>query len=154
MTSMPAWFDQLSWRNPPVPVIHFVTSIVDRSIIAAGAGVYVFTSDDQALSPTNVKYVGKADGAKQTLRSRLSVYFRRFAKPNGKPTKHQGLEALLALYVANPNALFVRWAGCVVAREIEGSLIALFDPECNFKDEHRLGYDDDELIPADYLYDA
>lgn len=152
MTSMPCWFSQLQWCDPPVAVTHFVANIVSRELIPHGAGIYVFSTDDQALTATNVLYVGKADGARQTLRSRLGVYFRKFARQTCKPSKHAGLECLCKTYQKTPNALFVRWAGCVVAREIEGELINIFNPACNAKDEHRYGYDEDEFIPAEYLY--
>lgn len=152
MTSMPLWFAQLRWQDPPIPVTHFVASMIDRAVIPPGAGIYIFSTDNQALSARNVVYVGKADGARQTLQTRLGVYFRRFARPAGKPSKHAGLENLFALYQQAPNALYVRWAGCIVAREIEGDLISIFDPICNGKDEHHSGYDEDSLIPAEYLY--
>ena len=42
----------------------------------------------------------------------------------------------------------------IVAREIEGSLIDLLEPCCNHKDEHRRWYGEDDLIPAEYLYDV
>lgn len=152
MASMPLWFSQLRWQDPAIPVTHFLTEKVGRDVIPAGAGIYVFSIDDQALSGRNVVYIGKADGAHQTLRSRLGVYFRRFARPGGKPSKHAGLEYLCKCYQQTPNALYVRWAGCVVAREIEGELISIFDPIYNSKDEHHSGYDEDSLIPAAYLY--
>ncbi|TXC83633.1 hypothetical protein [Paraburkholderia azotifigens] len=152
MTSMPIWFSQLTWRAPPIPVTHFVANLVKRDVIPLGAGIYIFSTNDQPLSAGNVLYVGKADGARQTLQRRLDVYFRRFARPGGKPSRHAGLELLNKMYREAPNALYVRWAGCVVAREIEGELIWIFDPVCNSKDEHRSGYDEDTLIPAEYLY--
>lgn len=150
MTEMPAWYRQLSWRNPPVPVVELVAGLQPMTIVAEGAGLYVFTSDAADLSPRNVLYVGKADGDPNTLRQRLCVYIRRFSRPRGPPI-HAGGELLEQRYRARPQALHVRWAGVVVAREIEGSLIALFDPPCNVKEEPER-YADDELIPERYLY--
>jgi len=46
----------------------------------------------------------------------------------------------------------VRWAGVVVARDVEGGLIELLDPRFNNRDEHRHGFGEDELIPDDLLY--
>lgn len=40
----------------------------------------------------------------------------------------------------------------VVARDLEGRLIELLDPQFNGKDEHRLGFSDQERIPDDMLY--
>jgi excinuclease UvrABC nuclease subunit len=127
---------------------------VSDSVIAEGAGIYIFTSDDQALSPHNVLYVGKADGSRQTLRSRLRSYLRRFAKTGGPPSKHAGKEELHEYYCSTPNALYLRWCGVVSARDIEGELIELFDPLFNHKNEHRRGFAHHELIPEDHLYEV
>jgi hypothetical protein len=50
--------------------------------------------------------------------------------------------------------VYVRWAGVLAARDLEGTLIELFDPRLNNKDEHRNGFSDDELIPDDLLIRA
>lgn len=143
---MPRWYSQLQWSAPQ--------RVLDLDPEAAplGAGIYVYTENDLPLSPTNVLYVGKADGARQTLRSRIGVYLRRFRSPTGKPSKHAGLEQLNGHFRTRPTALFLRWAGVVAARDVEGRLIELFDPDFNNKDEHRHGFADDELIPDEYLY--
>jgi hypothetical protein len=143
----PHWFNQLVWSQPEL-VQHLKT---DR--VHPGAGIYAFTRDKGLLSRVNALYVGKADGARQTLRTRLAAYLRRFsAYPAGKPAKHAGMEQLAQYYSSNKSSMCVRWCGVIVARDIEGSLIALFDPPFNNKDEHRLGFSDDELIPDDLLY--
>jgi|SRR5579871_2879525 len=143
----PRWLNQLVWSQPEL--VHQLNT--DR--IPPGAGLYAFTRDGGLLSPLNVLYIGKADGARQTLRTRLAVYLRRFSLyPAGKPAKHAGMEQLAGYYSGAAKTLRVRWCGVIVAREIEGSLIHVFDPPFNNKDEHRLGFSDDELIPDDLLY--
>lgn len=153
MSSLPAWYSQLQWKSP-IPVVHLVTQLVPLSSIAEGAGIYIFTRDDQALSRHNVLYVGKADGSKQTLRSRLKTYIRRFGRNGGPSSKHPGKEDLHNYYCSAPNALFVRWCGVVSARGIEGELIDIFDPDFNHKEEHRRDFGHDELIPDDHLYNV
>lgn len=153
MSDMPAWYGQLKWSSPAYPVTEFVAGTRPHTHIVAGAGLYAFTSDPEALSPRNALYIGKADGSRQTLRSRLGVYIRRLRRSSGTPSKHAGLELLNRHYMASPQALFVRWCGCILTREVEGGLIDLFDPLFNNKEE-RLGLDDDELIPEVYLYDV
>lgn len=147
---MPAWFTQLTWSEP-VPVTRLVTGALDAGQIVAGAGLYVFSTDPAPLSPANVLYVGKADGARQTLRSRLGVYIRRLGRVGGKASRHAGLEQIYHHHVATPHQLFVRWCGCLLTRDVEGGLIDLFDPPYNNKGE-RLTLDDDERIPDIYLY--
>ena len=153
MTGMPAWYGQLKWSHPAVPVVDLVAGARSTATIAAGAGLYAFTSDDQALSPRNALYIGKADGARQTLRSRLRVYVRRLRRVNGRASKHAGLELLRDYFSGHPQALFVRWCGCILTRDVEGGLIDLLDPMFNGKDE-RLGLADDERIQDLYLYDV
>jgi hypothetical protein len=152
MSDMPAWYGQLTWSHP-IAFSKFVSDTGTRDVVADGAGLYAFTMDPAALSPRNVLYVGKADGARQTLRKRIGVYERRLRRPQGPPSKHAGLELLCARYVASPSSMFVRWCGCILTRDVEGGLIDLFDPPCNNKEE-RIGLDDDELIPDIYLYDV
>lgn len=143
----PLWFGQLPWSSPTI------FSALSPSSVPPGAGLYVFTRDAGSLTPGNTLYVGKADGARQTLRNRLGVYRRRFAAyPGGSKTTHAGLELLAEYYGSHAGELYIRWAGVIVARELEGSLIGLLSPEFNQKDEHRIGYADDELIPNEYLY--
>ncbi len=145
MSDLPRWYSQLRWSSPhPIAVLN-------RSEIPPGAGIYAFTTNTAPLSKENVLYIGKADGAKQTLRTRLSVYFRHFAS-NRLTSEHSGLEDLARHYQQNPSRLYVRWAGCIMARDIEGSLIFRFDPIYNHKDEYRFGISDDELIPESMLY--
>lgn len=62
------------------------------------------------------------------------------------------MEKLAEYYATHAGNLYLRWTGVLVARDIEGSLINYFDPLFNSKDEHRHGFDDDELIPDDLLY--
>jgi hypothetical protein len=146
-TDDPRWLGQLKWSQP-----HLVQRL-DRKNIPPGAGLYAFTRDNGLLARANALYIGKADGARQTLRSRLAAYLRRFAVyPAGNPALHAGMEQLAEYYCKDKKSLYVRWCGVIVARDIEGSLIALFDPSFNNKDEHRLGFSDDELIPDDLLY--
>ena len=51
-----------------------------------------------------------------------------FLYPGGDPAKHAGMEQLAEYYSKNKKSMYVRWCGVIVARDIEGSLIALFDP--------------------------
>jgi hypothetical protein len=143
----PRWFDQLVWSGA-----HAIRDL-DASIIPPGAGLYAFTTDAAALTARNALYVGKADGARQTLRTRIGAYLRRFAAyPAGRPSRHHGMEQLARYHREHAGMLYVRWTGVVVARDLEGSLIHLFDPRFNGKDEHRLGFADEELIPDALLY--
>lgn len=141
---VPRWYHQLRWSEP------VLLTALNWADVPAGSGLYVFTRDMSPLSPANVLYVGKSDGARQTLRNRLGVYYRRLT--GGKPVKHAGCEDLYRYFRQAGEVLFVRWAGVVVARELEGTLLSLFDPPFNHRDEHRTGFADDELIPAEMLY--
>jgi len=143
----PRWLGQLVWS--PAQTIRNL----DTTKILPGTGIYAFTSDSGALTAGNALYIGKADGARQTLRTRIGAYLRRFAAyPGGRPSRHRGMERLAQYYGTHAGLLYVRWTGVVVARDIEGSLIDLFDPRFNNKDEHRHGFADDESIPDDLLY--
>lgn len=143
----PVWYSQLRWSAPEL--VH----CLDEQTIPLGAGLYAFTNDPTQLGAHNALYVGKADGARQTLRTRLGAYRRRFAAyPSGKQSRHYGMERLAEYFHAHPNELYIRWAGVVVARELEGTLILMFDPRFNNKEEHRHGFADDELIPDAMLY--
>lgn len=167
MSNMPAWYDQLRWSDPAVPFLEFVSGSRDMETIAAGAGLYVFCADPGPVAPgtvfhrepaggsnrSRVLYVGKADGGRQTLRSRVRAYVRRLRRPSGPASKHEGLEMLCRHYAANPHALYLRWCGCILTRDVEGGLIDLLDPQFNNKSE-RVGLSDDELIPEIYLYDV
>lgn len=143
----PVWFGQLVWSEP------VNVGALRPAAIPPGAGLYAFTKDAGEMTPGNVLYIGKADGARQTLRTRLQVYKRRLAAaPGGRKSTHAGLEKLAAYYGSRTGELFLRWAGVVVARDLEGRLIELFDPQFNGKDEHRFGFSDQERIPDDMLY--
>jgi hypothetical protein len=148
MSELPLWYPQLKWSQP-----HLVATIAQKDL-PLGAGLYVFTRDGNiGLSDRNVLYVGKADGAGQTLQTRVGVYLRCLRSKSDKLPRHAGLRDLVAYGRASAGALFLRWAGVVVGRELEGRLIQLFDPPFNHKEEHRIGYMDDELIPEFYLYE-
>jgi hypothetical protein len=82
------------------------------------------------------------------------VYIRRLRRTAGKSSTHAGLEDLFQHYTRSPQAMYARWCGCVAAQDIEGSLIELFDPIYNHKEEHRHGFGYDELIPEEYLYEV
>ena len=143
----PRWLNQLVWSPA------YVIRDLDTNRIPPGAGLYAFSSDAATLSSKNALYIGKADGARQTLRTRIGVYLRRFAAyPGGRPARHHGMEQLARYYGTHAGLLYVRWTGVIVARDIEGSLIHLFDPLFNGKDEHRHGFADEELIPDALLY--
>jgi hypothetical protein len=143
----PKWFDQLTWS----PAQQVQSLNVD--LAPPGAGLYLFTKDKEPVTAKNALYIGKSDGARQTLRNRLGVYARRFKDyPGGRKSRHAAMELLAAYNRAHPERCFVRWAGVVVARELEGRLIELFDPDFNNKDEHRCGFSDDELLPDELLY--
>jgi hypothetical protein len=146
--STPRWFGQLVWSQPA-----WIGSL-EPSSIPPGAGLYAFTTDGGALTSGNALYVGKADGARQTLRTRLQVSLRRLAAaPGGKKSKHAGLEKLAKYHGSHAGDVYVRWTGVVVARDLEGRLIEMFDPRFNGKDEHRNGFSDNELLPDDMLYE-
>jgi hypothetical protein len=140
----PRWFGQLRWSPA-----HAIATIEARSI-PEGAGIYVFTSSPGPLSRGTVLYVGKADGAIQTLRRRIGTYLSRFR--GGKATRHGGKEDL-ADFVSSEGAgrVFVRWAGCVMARDVEGGLIDMFEPTFNRRDEIP-GIAYDETLPSWSLY--
>ena len=123
-------------------------------MIPLGAGLYVFTRDRATLSPQNTLYVGKADGGKQTLKGRVSTYISLFRNPKTPASNHAAKRKLLAYYIASPDRLFVRWTGVVVARELEGTLIAMLDPDFQGKDEHREPFFETGLIPEEMLYEA
>jgi len=152
----PAWYAQLIWS--PARSIAEIRSIM----IPLGAGLYVFTRNRDTLKPQNALYVGKADGAKHTLRGRLGTYLSLLRNPKRSASKHPAKNKLRAYYKASPDQLFVRWTGVIVARELEGTLLQMLDPEFQGKEEHgqpyfegSLGDDpDEELIPQEYLYDV
>jgi hypothetical protein len=142
----PVWFDQLQWSPARL------ASAVTLGMLPDGAGLYAFTRDAGPLSSENTLYVGKADGARQSLRRRVGVYLAHFANAKSPQSRHAGLRALKAYYLASPDALFLRWTGVVVARDLEGTLVAMLDPPFNGKDEHRMGFADDERIPEEMLF--
>ena len=144
----PRWYAQLVWSPARS------TDEIISGNIPAGAGLYAFTRDRGILTPENTLYVGKADGGRQTLRSRLRTYLSYFKNPQKPASNHAGKKDLVEYYKASPGSLFVRWTGVIVARELEGTLIDMLDPPFNHKDEHRFGFADDEEIPADMLYEV
>ncbi len=146
--SLPPWYGQLKWSKP-----HLVKDI-DRKEIPLGSGLYVYTAGDgKMLTKMNVLYVGKADGSKQTLRYRISVYLRHFDKPLGYFSKHAGMNDLRKYYSDNVDSLYVRWAGVLVCADLEGFLIDYFDPPFNHQSAEYGPYDDDwEKIPDHLLY--
>jgi hypothetical protein len=139
----PRWFGQLTWSER-----HLVASL-DKALLPLGAGIYVFTSSKAVPNRANALYVGKADGAMQTLRTRVGSYLSRFR--GGKPSTHGGKEDLLDYYFANPSRLFLCWAGCVMATDIEGGLIDSLEPPFNRRGETP-GVAFDEKLPAWALY--
>jgi hypothetical protein len=143
------WFEQLKWEGP-FCVHSLVAGAPWPGIETNGSGVYVFTGDPGSLLKSRVLYIGKSDGAKQTLKRRVSAYIRRMRRPFPPLRPHAGMESLCDYYRAQPHALFVRWAGCVVSRDIEGRLIEFYEPEFNGRDE-AIVYCDDEPIPLEFL---
>lgn len=159
----PAWLSQLTWTHPR-PVTDFLlsgnrhTAMLNRSQMPIGSGLYAYSAGNAPFmsnNGSNLLYIGKADGARQTLRSRLAVYFRRFARTNlVLVSKHAGLDMLdrhhRGKFRIKPGALHVSWTGCAIAADLEGTLIDHFDPPYNFKREFS-DILDDELIDPKYL---
>ena len=163
----PVWYEQLNWWHPR-PVTDFLHPHGTRSALATtarrsipiGSGLYAFLNSGEpikSVNGANVLYIGKADGGRQSLRNRLSVYFRRFARPNFVVvSRHAGLDLLDRhhrgmLQGSASTPLFVTWAGVASARHLEGELILRFDPPYNGKDEALHYYDDEEEIPGEFL---
>lgn len=112
----------------------------------------MYLEDLNQPSRGNVLYIGKADGAEQSIRSRIGAYLRRFrAGPGGKPAKHRGMEMLANHYHRVLQGPFLRVTGVIIARELEGQLIDMFNPRFNNKDEHH-SFPYDERIPDEMLY--
>lgn len=140
----PKWYAQLQWSP---------AQRVDRELapsrIPDDPGLYAFSADEELLSQRNCLYVGKADGLKSTLRSRLATYLRAFEQPSLPPHTHAG-RFMLHRWLRQDRPLFVRWTIVAIARELEGSLIDRFDPRFNFAYPEPY-FGDHDLIPDEFL---
>src|SRR5215204_5274451 len=132
---MPLWFAQLKWEGP-FP-FHTLVEKKDKwpGRETQGSGLYAFTNAKGPMIRGRVLYIGKSDGRTPTLKARVCAYVRRMQRAIPPTRAHKGMEALCAFYRANPHQLYIRWIGCVIARDLEGRLIEFYDPPMNSRDE-------------------
>lgn len=76
----------------------------DRNLIDRGSGLYVVLSSNAIPFADSVLYEGKADGAKNTLRTRLPACFRRFRDPSSRP--HARREQMNVNFRTNQGKLY------------------------------------------------
>ena len=143
IASAPGWFYQLNWSTP-----HDVTTVRNKNI-PCYSGVYAFSSDDNPhILSSHIVYLGRS----LNLNYRVPVYLRRLKKySSSKPSKQISVEMLVKYYKEKYPKMFVRWAGVVGYKDVEGGLISLFDPEFNFRDENDQILPDDALLPEDWI---
>jgi excinuclease UvrABC nuclease subunit len=109
-----------------------------RETLPDRPGIYVFTSTSDALNDVSTLYVGKADGARTSLRERVWGYC---VTPIPLHSPHAGRQRIFQYrkmhqaFKGKEHNLFVRWTVYSDASGIEGALIHLLTPTFNTRIE-------------------
>lgn len=122
-----------------------------REVLPDRPGIYIFTRTPTRLNAIDTLYVGKADGARTSLRQRVWGYC---VTPIPASCSHRGRQLIFQYRQANHDKhLYVRWAVYSAASDIEGALIYLLTPTFNSRwelmwaDEHDI---DDHYVGDPY----